>query len=87
METRFLRSESPPEGWAKYWNNIPPTPVLVLVLKKLPQDQTGPDRDMARCNQIYIKHIEREKKREQLVSRSKKSTGLCLTREGHTTFI
>ena len=25
METRFLRSESPPEGQAKYWNNIPPT--------------------------------------------------------------
>ena len=25
METRFLRSESPPEGRAKYWNNIPPT--------------------------------------------------------------
>ena len=25
METRFLRSESPPEGWAKYQNNIPPT--------------------------------------------------------------
>ena len=27
METRFLRSESPPEGWAKYWNNILPTPL------------------------------------------------------------
>ena len=26
METRFLRSESPPEGRAKYRNNIPPTP-------------------------------------------------------------
>ena len=25
METRFLRSESPPEGRAKYRNNIPPT--------------------------------------------------------------
>ena len=27
METWFLRSESPPEGQAKYWNNIPPTAV------------------------------------------------------------
>ena len=25
METQFLRSESPPEGRAKYQNNIPPT--------------------------------------------------------------
>ena len=25
METRFLRPESPPEGRAKYRNNIPPT--------------------------------------------------------------
>ena len=25
MEIRFLRSESPPEGQAKYQNNIPPT--------------------------------------------------------------
>ena len=25
METWFLRSESPPEGRAKYRNNIPPT--------------------------------------------------------------
>ena len=29
METRFLRSESPPEGRAKYRNNIPPTPKTV----------------------------------------------------------
>ena len=28
METWFLRSELPPEGQAKYWNNIPPTPVM-----------------------------------------------------------
>ena len=27
MENQFLRSESPPEGQAKYWNNIPPTAV------------------------------------------------------------
>ena len=25
METQFLRSEFPPEGRAKYWNNILPT--------------------------------------------------------------
>ena len=25
MENRFPRSKSPPEGRAKYWNNIPPT--------------------------------------------------------------
>ena len=25
MENRFLRSEPPPEGQAKYQNNIPPT--------------------------------------------------------------
>ena len=30
METRFLRSESPPEGRAKYRNNIPPTPIYIL---------------------------------------------------------
>ena len=29
METRFLRSESPPEGRAKYRNNIPPTAVVM----------------------------------------------------------
>ena len=30
METRFLRSESPPEAQAKYWNNIPPTPLPLV---------------------------------------------------------
>ena len=31
METWFLRSESPPEGQAKYWNNIPPTDMSGVV--------------------------------------------------------
>ena len=30
MDTWFLRSESPPEGWAKYQNNIPPTAATVM---------------------------------------------------------
>ena len=29
MENQFLRSESAPEGWAKYQNNILPTPLLL----------------------------------------------------------
>ena len=32
METWFLRSESPPEGRAKYRNNIPPTASLCMFL-------------------------------------------------------
>ena len=37
METRFLRSESPPEGRAKYWNNIPPTTWSLMPITKLTQ--------------------------------------------------
>ena len=32
METQFLRSESPPEGRAKYRNNIPPTTELKVMM-------------------------------------------------------
>ena len=47
METRFLRSESPPEGRAKYRNNIPPTPLpfrLILTTPNMP----FPNPDMRR---------------------------------------